>query len=233
MERWQRVGIAVAFLLVFVTFYLVGSGGRNDEREQQPRVPPPVYVTPKKATPTVAPHEPWKFKFSEACAGVTPQQPLGTIQTPADLPAMLAARKIAGEAAEIDAPDGSFSDVILQKWPHCKKVYVVSTTASSASNVEVLHGSSQEAARLIPDDSLALVYLNNYDHVFEDLSIWYPKLKLGGIMSGQYKNMAGANATSLFEEAVNTPVYKFSKSVCRQVSFSYRTRRAPSFFFAK
>ena len=46
---------------------------------------------------------------------------------------------------------------------------------------------SADAAKTVPDDSLDFVYLDarhDFNGVFEDLSVWWPKLKMGGILAG-------------------------------------------------
>ena len=46
---------------------------------------------------------------------------------------------------------------------------------------------SNQAVRLIDDNSLDLVFIDadhHYDSVKEDIEIWYPKVKKGGIISG-------------------------------------------------
>ncbi|KAH3766052.1 WD repeat domain 60 [Pelomyxa schiedti] len=51
----------------------------------------------------------------------------------------------------------------------------------------VLRLTSEQAAKLIPDDSLSFVYIDarhDYSSVLQDLSLWYPKLKRGGVLAG-------------------------------------------------
>jgi hypothetical protein len=46
---------------------------------------------------------------------------------------------------------------------------------------------SKDAAKLFNDESLDFVYIDanhSYDNVVEDLNIWFPKLKKGGVFSG-------------------------------------------------
>jgi hypothetical protein len=46
---------------------------------------------------------------------------------------------------------------------------------------------SDEAARAIPDGTLDFVYLDarhDYASVVEDIGLWYPKVKPGGVLSG-------------------------------------------------
>jgi len=46
---------------------------------------------------------------------------------------------------------------------------------------------STEAAKEIPDSSLDFVYIDGnhqYDYVLRDIKVWYPKVKVGGILGG-------------------------------------------------
>ncbi|KAH3732932.1 hypothetical protein Pelo_16240 [Pelomyxa schiedti] len=212
---------------------MVSSNGQDDKPptvqiqkvEKEAEKQPPAEVKKK-----------WPFAHDERCADVTPQEPLTTIKTLADLPALLFTRKVVGEAVEVKAPNGDFSATLFKQWPNCTKFYAVSPSYPISFNsgpVVVFDKSSKEAAEQIPDKSLALVYLNNYATVLEDLAIWYPKLKLGGIMSGGFKDLKNGDNAALFEESLNTPVLQFSRAVCRQVSLTYRTGKSPSFYFAK
>lgn len=53
--------------------------------------------------------------------------------------------------------------------------------------VEFLHMTSKKAAGLIDDKSLDLVYIDadhGYESVMEDIRLWMPKVRPGGIISG-------------------------------------------------
>ena len=59
--------------------------------------------------------------------------------------------------------------------------------AGIADNVEVMEMTSAEASKLIKDESLDIVYIDanhTYDSVIEDLTLWLPKVKLGGYITG-------------------------------------------------
>jgi predicted O-methyltransferase YrrM len=46
---------------------------------------------------------------------------------------------------------------------------------------------SSQAAKLFPDGSLDFIYIDanhKYDYVKEDIELWWPKLKSGGMISG-------------------------------------------------
>ncbi|MDP1712255.1 MAG: class I SAM-dependent methyltransferase [Candidatus Nanopelagicaceae bacterium] len=53
--------------------------------------------------------------------------------------------------------------------------------------VTILRATALEAATMTPDNSLDFVYLDadhRYEETLKAITAWYPKLKLGGIMSG-------------------------------------------------
>jgi len=55
------------------------------------------------------------------------------------------------------------------------------------NNIVVIDKPSEEAAKLVADDSLALIFIDadhTYDSVSQDISFWLPKLKAGGIIAG-------------------------------------------------
>jgi hypothetical protein len=57
----------------------------------------------------------------------------------------------------------------------------------------MLRANSQVASEMFQDESLDFVYIDAnhaYDYVVEDIKLWYPKLRRGGILSGHdYINM--------------------------------------------
>lgn len=53
--------------------------------------------------------------------------------------------------------------------------------------VKIMRITSLEASRLMPDDSLDLVFLDaahDYKNIRQDLSLWWPKVRKRGILSG-------------------------------------------------
>lgn len=57
----------------------------------------------------------------------------------------------------------------------------------SPYNVEFMRMTSVEAAKIVPDQSLDFVYidaLHDYDNVLTDITVWTPKVRIGGIVSG-------------------------------------------------
>lgn len=62
------------------------------------------------------------------------------------------------------------------------------------NKVVFLKGESKDRVHDIPDNSLGFVYLDgnhSYESVLQDLRMWTPKLKEGGIMAGHDYNLYG------------------------------------------
>jgi len=58
---------------------------------------------------------------------------------------------------------------------------------SNYNNVSILQMTSAKAAEIFCDGSLDAVYIDanhNYENVKQDISMWLPKLKDGGMMTG-------------------------------------------------
>jgi len=84
--------------------------------------------------------------------------------------------------------DGNFN----QEW-HDKNYRVAKERLSKYGERSViLKGLSVEMAKLVPDNSLDLLYLDGahyYAGVAADLNAWYPKVKSGGVVAGHdYEN---------------------------------------------
>lgn len=59
--------------------------------------------------------------------------------------------------------------------------------ASHHKNIKIIKDTSKNAVNEIPDNSVDFVYIDgnhSYEYVKEDLELYYPKLKSGGIMGG-------------------------------------------------
>lgn len=57
----------------------------------------------------------------------------------------------------------------------------------SPYNVTILRAFSKDVAGRFPDESLDFIHIDaneDYDHVTEDLRLWTPKVKYGGVISG-------------------------------------------------
>ena len=85
-----------------------------------------------------------------------------------------------------------------------------------AGRAMLLRQKSHAAAELIADHSLDLVYIDG-DHRPEalaiDLSVWYPKLRVGGVFCGDDLNWAGSlEVIQRFFEELNLPVLGYHGS---------------------
>lgn len=83
---------------------------------------------------------------------------------------------------ETQTGDGNFS----QEW-HNSNYNDCKEMVKEFKNVFMFRGLSVEMAKLIPDNSLGLVYLDaahDYENVKNDLHAFLPKLVKGGIMAG-------------------------------------------------
>jgi len=59
--------------------------------------------------------------------------------------------------------------------------------AKFGDRTQLLRMTSEEATRIIPDASLDFVYLDarhDYESVKEDIGLWYPKVRSGGVLAG-------------------------------------------------
>lgn len=135
------------------------------------------------------------------------------LKTRRDFGKLLAQRKRLGPAAEIGVAEGRYSATILgwgverlylvDLWRHvagglaglhlsdavhearyqeCRQQVAV-----FGDRAVFLRGWSEEMARHVSDGSLDFVHLDathDYQSVANDLRVWYPKLAIGGIMSG-------------------------------------------------
>jgi predicted O-methyltransferase YrrM len=117
-----------------------------------------------------------------------------------------------GRGAEIGTFQGAFSKYILEKWNgtlymidvwdaiegyidisnHANfdnKVYL--DAMNSIEGMEdrgiMIRSTSEKASQIFSDGSLDFVYIDanhSYDYVVQDLQLWYPKVKSGGLVMG-------------------------------------------------
>lgn len=117
-----------------------------------------------------------------------------------------------GKGAEIGTFQGAFSKYILEGWNgtlymidvwnsmddyidisnHANfdnKVYL--DAMNSIKGMEdrgiMIRCTSEKSAEMFPDNSLDFVYIDanhSYDYVVQDLNLWYPKVKSGGLVMG-------------------------------------------------
>jgi len=117
-----------------------------------------------------------------------------------------------GKGAEIGVFKGQFSKEILSRWEgtlymvdvwrplgneyddasnHSAHINSFAETMNSIDGFEdraiMIRTQSKKASEIFADESLDFVYIDAnhaYDFVVEDLNLWFPKLKKGGIFSG-------------------------------------------------
>jgi len=117
-----------------------------------------------------------------------------------------------GKGVEIGVFKGQFSKEILSRWNgtlymvdvwrplgeeyedmsnHSLHVSAYSEAMENIKGLEdrgiMIRSDSKSASEIFPDNSLDFVYIDAnhaYDFVVEDINLWFPKLKKGGIFSG-------------------------------------------------
>ena len=74
----------------------------------------------------------------------------------------------------------------------------------------VVRMDSVSASALFPDQSLDLIFIDGdhqYDSVLQDLNVWYPRLRSGGLLAGDdYAWPAVKEAVSTFSDQMGVPV---------------------------
>ncbi len=124
------------------------------------------------------------------------------------------AKSFKGIGVEIGVERGHFSKVILQ---YCDKLYAIDAWQTYSKyrehvtqerldafyeetkerlknfNCEIIRKFSSEAVKDFEDESLDFVYIDanhSYESVKEDIELWKPKVKIGGILAGHdYMNV--------------------------------------------
>lgn len=127
------------------------------------------------------------------------------------LPRILTENSLEGKGVEIGVFKGQFSKHILENWKgklylidpwrgvenyidasnHSNHPTAYSDTMNSISGYEdraiMMRCLSSQAVDFFEDESLDFVYIDgnhSYEHVKEDMDLWFPKLKKGGLFSG-------------------------------------------------
>eukprot|EP00727_Mastigamoeba_balamuthi_P006739 m51a1_g2686 putative amp-dependent synthetase and ligase (188) ;mRNA; f:752332-753018 len=139
--------------------------------------------------------------------------------------------------------DGANADNTTQETRYKKVVKMLSKYGPKA---HVLRMFSSDAAKQFQNESVDFVYIDarhDYSSVIEDMTIWWPKLKQGGVMAGHdYLNLdeldtnwkTQPNGTvDVLGRAVRAAVEDFTRSIDRQPLVSYREVKWNSWYFAK
>lgn len=126
---------------------------------------------------------------------------LDRVTTREELPALLNARELTGQGAEIGVKSGAFSAHLLRHWrgrrlisvDHWQGVHARHYTkarqrlAPFGTRSEVWRMTSLEAAAHVEDGSFDFVYIDaahDTESVRRDLEAWLPKVRAGGILAG-------------------------------------------------
>ena len=181
-----------------------------------------------------------------------------------------------GQGVEVGVFRGEFAECILESWFGRKLLLVDPwehlsdyldssklsdvemdknyhlTTARLAKfkhRISILRMRSEVAAKGIEDLSCDFIYIDgnhSYSHVRRDLTIWYPKLRPGGVMSGHdyydalandnFEPVLGQSAVGISKErltsfGVKSAVDEFTKIY--GVDVSTTTEIYPSWYFRK
>ena len=142
-----------------------------------------------------------------------------------------------GKGIEVGTFKGQTSQYILQKWngklymvdvwkPLPESEYQATDNHSTHNtayketmdNIKgyedrgiMIRTTSKEASNLFPDESLDWIYIDAnhaYDYVKEDLQLWWPKLKKGGLFSGHdYMNMDWYNDPNFLPNGKDKHIY--------------------------
>ena len=71
---------------------------------------------------------------------------------------------------------------------HYEKLYQeIQNKTKDFKNINILRKTSEEAAKDFEDESLDIVFIDarhDYDSVVNDINLWMPKVKVGGVLSG-------------------------------------------------
>lgn len=201
-----------------------------------------------------------------------------------DLGSFLTYHGLTGKGVEVGTFKGEFAKTILSKWngvlymvdpwreelgseytngdyPEFKnKLYfqTIENTKEYQDRSFMLRGFSNQLIDLFEDESLDFVYIDAnhaYDFVIEDIELWFPKVKKGGVVSGHDYILFGGSKEGWYQDpnwaenkkdkhmwdgsfthynglfGVNTAVDEFAKKNNYQVS--HTKEFSSSWFFFK
>lgn len=104
-------------------------------------------------------------------------------------------------------PWRELGDEYMDDFNHKNHTTVYQETINSISGFEdrgfMLRGLSSQLVDFFADDSLDFVYIDGnhaYEDVKEDIELWYPKIKKGGIVSGHDYNLFGGNKEGWYKD---------------------------------
>ena len=88
---------------------------------------------------------------------------------------------------------------------HVKKIF------KDCKNVDIIKDDSVKVAKTIKDNTLDFVYIDGnhqYEYVKADIEAWYPKVKIGGIISGHDYRKCWKGVIKAVDEFVKKYNYK-------------------------
>lgn len=135
-------------------------------------------------------------------------------------------------------PDQSpvgFGDAI-KDWQGCYD-YCIDKLKPFKDRYYLLKMASAEASKLIPDGSLDFVYIDaNHmsPYIDEDLRLWYPKVKSGGVFSGHdYHNYQNSIFTCNVKDAVDNFFTPLGARSCPYFKLHIVPGEVPSWYTVK
>lgn len=160
-----------------------------------------------------------------------------------DLPNLLKSLGLNNIGVEVGVGRGAYSYIILSN-SDLKLLYSIDNWNDAAIRTEaermlkrfgdrnkILYMTSKEASERFADNSLDFVYIDA-DHVYEsvkqDLKLWYPKVKEGGVFAGHdYVDRACKYGVFGVKLAVNKLINKYNQKLF------ITKERWPSWYFLK
>ena len=153
-----------------------------------------------------------KASFTLEVSAFSTMKTTKTYKNRIDLLGELSERSPNGRGVEIGVFKGQFSKEILSRWNgtlymvdvwrplgeeyedasnHSVHVNAYAETMERIKGLEergiMIRANSKSASEIFPDESLDFIYIDAnhaYDFVAEDIKLWFPKLKKGGIFAG-------------------------------------------------
>lgn len=177
-----------------------------------------------------------------------------------ELPNVLNQLNITGHAVEIGVKCGRFAKVITSKWLNYDSYYLVDCWQEQTDYVDIANQSnviqekylksvknkfrkndkikivrafSNEAVKQFEDNFFSFIYIDarhDLAGVTEDLTLWYPKLKVGGLFSG-HDYVDGLRTYGQF--GVKTAVNNFIKTLPYTPKMNLTKQDYPTWFFIK
>lgn len=132
----------------------------------------------------------------------------------ADIGSILSVKRLTGCGVEVGVWRGDFSFQILEKWETCERFYLIDPWkpnipdyadirndnytpddlkfvqerfAEQIENgqIELCQGFSKDFVDVLPDMDFVYIDANHaYQYVLDDLRMWWPKVKSGGVLAG-------------------------------------------------